>query len=262
MSEGVGSLWCVGSAIDSIEPRRARVGVEPAAPWKWREDLQELELQTIDALDMVVGQLKRALESVGSENVELARLVIADDKMLDERYAEVHQGVLCLLARPAPAAGDPRSLAALLTILRCVERIGGQCAAIAKLVPFCCRCAAGDGHLLDATGPIGQAALSLVLRARDAFTMSDGPLARGIIRDGAAAEGLHREIVSDAVGIGEAPRARERAMFMILLARCLQRIVENAVTIAEHTILLVPAPALGPTISALRLHQSVALTER
>ena len=96
---------------------------------------------------MVTQQLDRALESISYQDVELAGMVVADDDRIDGRYLEVHQGILSLLARQAPVAGDLRIVAALLHVLRCIERMGDQCVNIAKLVPLSgLRGAEGQGH--------------------------------------------------------------------------------------------------------------------
>ena len=53
---------------------------------QFREDLKELERQTLGGIDLVVGQLDRALESVSDLDVELAGLVVAEDQPIDRRY--------------------------------------------------------------------------------------------------------------------------------------------------------------------------------
>src|SRR5881227_4475737 len=102
---------------------------------QFRETLRELEQQTLGGLDMVIQQLDRALESLSYQDVELAGMVVVDDDRIDGRYLEIHQGVLSLLATQAPVAGDLRIVAALLHVIRCVERMGDQCVNVAKLVP-------------------------------------------------------------------------------------------------------------------------------
>ncbi len=94
---------------------------------RFHEELAELEGQTLDGLDIVIQQLDRSLESLSYQDVELAGMVVADDDRIDGRYLEVHQGILSLLARQAPVAGDLRIVAALLHVIRCVERMGDQC---------------------------------------------------------------------------------------------------------------------------------------
>ena len=70
------------------------------------------------------------------QDVELAQMVIADDDRVDGRYLEVHQGILSLLALQAPVAGDLRLVAALLHMIKHIERMGDQCVNIAKMIPL------------------------------------------------------------------------------------------------------------------------------
>jgi phosphate transport system protein len=78
----------------------------------YRESLKQLERQTLEALDMVIQALDRALEAVSYQDVELAGMVVADDDRIDGRYLEVHQGILSLLALQTPVATDLRIVAA------------------------------------------------------------------------------------------------------------------------------------------------------
>ncbi|MFM9023025.1 MAG: phosphate signaling complex PhoU family protein, partial [Solirubrobacterales bacterium] len=103
---------------------------------QFREQLELLEEQTLGAIDIVIEQLDRSLEALETQDVELATFVIADDDRVDGRYLEVHQGVLSLLALQAPVAADLRLVAAILHVIKHVERMGDQCVNIAKLIPL------------------------------------------------------------------------------------------------------------------------------
>ena len=71
----------------------------------FQQQLSELEARALGGLDLVVGQLDHALEALEHQDVELAQIVIDDDARLDDRYLEVHQGILSLLALQAPVDG-------------------------------------------------------------------------------------------------------------------------------------------------------------
>jgi phosphate transport system protein len=202
-------------------------------------ELKELEQQTLGGLDLVVGQLDRALESISYQDVELAAMVVADDDRIDGRYLEVHQGVLSLLARQAPVAGDLRIVAALLHIIRCVERMGDQCVNIAKLVALSGYEAPKDKDILDAIERMGQLARSQVSQAKRAFASRTVELAQDLVRQDAEINRLNREIFKRAVDVGDDLDVREWAMFMILVARCLERVGDNTVDIAEQTVFVV-----------------------
>jgi phosphate transport system protein len=206
---------------------------------QFRESLRELETQTLGGLDLVVAQLDRALESLTYQDVELASMVIADDDRIDGRYLEVHQGILSLLARQAPVATDLRIVAALLHVIRCIERMGDQCVNVAKLVPLSGYEQPKDKEILDAIDRMGKLARSQVVQARDAFTGRNVDLAQDLVNQDREINRLNREIFRRAVEVGDDLDMREWAMFMILVARCLERIGDNTVDIAEQVVFVV-----------------------
>src|ERR1700761_1387973 len=206
---------------------------------QFREDLKELERQVLGGLDLVIGQLDRALEAVGYQDVELATMVVADDDRIDGRYLEVHQGILSLLARQAPVAGDLRVVAALLHVIRCIERMGDQCVNIAKLVPLSGYEQPKDKDILDAIERMGQLARSQLSQSKEALSSRNLELAQDLVRQDAEINALNRAIFRRAVDVGDDPDVREWAMFMILVARCLERVGDNTVDIAEQVVFVV-----------------------
>jgi phosphate transport system protein len=203
---------------------------------QFHEALTELEHRTLGGLDLVIQQLDGALMSVSCQDVELARMVIADDDRINGRYREVHQSALSLLARQAPVAGDLRLVAALLHIIRCIERMGDQCVNIAKLVPLSGYEATTDADILATIERMGRLARAQVLQAKEAFATRDIDLARELVHRDGDINRLNRAVFIRAVEVGNEPDLREWAMFMILVARCLERITANAVDIAEQTV--------------------------
>jgi phosphate transport system protein len=206
---------------------------------QFREDLKELERQVLGGLDLVVGQLDRSLESISYQDVELAAMVVADDDRIDGRYLEVHQGILSLLARQAPVAGDLRIVAALLHCIRCIERMGDQCVNIAKLVPLSGYESPKDKDILDAIERMGHLARSQVSQSKEALSSRNVELAQDLVRQDSEINRLNREIFRRAVEVGDDLDMREWAMFMILVARCLERIGDNTVEIAEQVVFVV-----------------------
>jgi phosphate transport system protein len=205
----------------------------------FREELEELEDQTLGGLDIVVGTLDRTLEAVQHQDIELASLVIADDDRLDGRYLEVHQGVLSLLARQAPVATDLRVVAAILHLIRHVERMGDQCVNICKLLPL-------EGHepprhaeMLSKIAEMGRQARTQIIQAKAAFSSRDVGLAEDLCRQDDIIDTLNREVFYLALDIGDDAEMREWAMHMTLVARALERIGDISVDIGEQTAFVV-----------------------
>jgi phosphate transport system protein len=205
----------------------------------FREDLAELEGRALGGLEMVIQSFDRALESLIYQDVELAGMAVADDDRIDARYLEIHQGLLSLLARQAPVAGDLRIVAALLHMIRCIERMGDQCVNIAKLIPLSGHEPPKDKDILDAIERMGRLTRSLVSQAKESFAERDLAVAQDLVRQDAEINRLNRAIFSHAVEIGDDPELREWAMFMIRVARAIERIADNAVDIAEQTAFVV-----------------------
>jgi phosphate transport system protein len=205
----------------------------------FRESLKDLESQVLGGLDLVMAQLDRALEAISYQDVELAGMVVADDDRIDGRYLEVHQGILSLIARQAPVAGDLRIVAALLHVIRCVERMGDQCVNIAKLVPLSGYESPKDKDMLDAIERMGTLARAQVSQAKEAFAGRNVELAQDLARQDEEVNRLNRDIFKRAVEVGDNLEMREWAMFMILVARCIERVGDNTVDIAEQIVFVV-----------------------
>jgi phosphate transport system protein len=206
---------------------------------QFQEELARLEIQALGALDLVVRTLDRTLEALHHRDIELAALVIADDDEIDGRYLEVHQGILSLLALQAPVASDLRVVAALLQVIRNAERMGDQCVNIAKLLPITGYEAPVDAEILTVVERVGALARSEVSQAKQAFLLRDVALAEDLVRQDAAINGLNRVVFQRAVEIGTDPDRREWGMTMMLVARALERIGDNAVDVGEQVAFVV-----------------------
>ncbi len=205
----------------------------------FQQQLRELESRALGGLDLVVEQLDRVLEALEHQDVELAAMVIADDDRVDGRYLEIHQGILSLLALQSPVAGDLRVVAALLHVMKNIERMGDQCVNIAKLIPL-------SGHeppvrrpLLEALLKMGALARSEVTQCKAAFAARDVGLAEDLVRQDRAINRLNRDIFRMALDVGDDSDTREWAMHMILVARALERVGDNAVDVGEQVAFVV-----------------------
>jgi phosphate transport system protein len=205
----------------------------------FQDELQRLETAALGGLDMVVGQLDRVLESLEHRDIELAQFVIHDDDRLDGRYLEVHQGVLSLLALQAPVAGDLRLVAALLHIIKNMERMGDQCVNIAKLIPLAGYDPPVREEVLDRVLRMGRAARSETTQAKTCFANRDHQLAEDLVRQDREVNRLNREVFALAIEVGEDVDTREWAMHMVMIARALERVGDNAVDIGEQTAFVV-----------------------
>ena len=211
----------------------------PETRLAFQEELQDLENRALEGLDMVVTTLRRTMEALEHQDVELAEMVIVDDDRIDGRYLEVHQGILSLLARQSPVATDLRLVAALLDVIKHVERMGDQCVNIAKMIAVSGREPPTDRSMLDTLAEMGRQAASLVEQAKIAFGGRNVALAEDLVVRDETINRLQRECFRIAIEIGDDIDTREWAMHMTLVGRALERVGDNAVDIGEQTAFVV-----------------------
>jgi phosphate transport system protein len=205
----------------------------------YQEELEQLERRALDGLDLVVRSLERTIEAAQHQDVELAELVIADDDIIDGRYLEVHQSILTLLATQAPVASDLRIIAALLHVMKCMERMGDQCVNIAKLIPVAGHDPPSDEAMLKDIVTMGNAVHEEIKQAKRAFAERNVELARDLVRQDDVVDNLNREIFRRAIEIGDDQDRREWAITMVLIARAIERTGDNAVDIGEQVAFVV-----------------------
>ena len=193
----------------------------------------------MDGLDLVVSAMDRTLEAVEHQDIELAELVIADDDRIDGRYLEVHQEILTLLATQAPVATDLRLISSLLHVIHSIERMGDQCVNISKVIPLTGHDAPQHAEMVERIMRMGRQARSMVSQAKKAYQARDVDLARDLVRQDDVVDNLNKEIFALAVEVGEEKDVREWAMTMMLVARAIERIGDNAVDIGEQVAFVV-----------------------
>ena len=205
----------------------------------FQEELRDLEVQALGGIDLVVKTLDRTLEALEHQDIEQASIVIHDDDRIDGRYLELHQAILTLLATQAPVATDLRLIAALLHVMKNIERMGDQCVNIAKLIPIAGHEPPADEQMLKNLVTMGKSLRGQIRQAKRAFADRDIAMARDLVRQDDVIDNLNKECFQIAVEVGDDHDTREWAMTMMLVARAVERIGDNAVDIGEQVAFVV-----------------------
>ncbi len=206
---------------------------------EYQEELDALEASALGGLELVSAALTRTLEAVEHQDVELAQLVIADDDRIDGRYLEVHQALITLLATQAPVATDLRLISALLHVLKNVERMGDQCVNVCKLIPLTGNEPPADEEMVRLILAMGEQTRTLISQSKRSFEERNVEMARDLVLRDDAVDDLNRECFSLALELGDDADKREWAMTMLLAARAIERIGDNAVDIGEQVAFVV-----------------------
>jgi len=211
----------------------------PEVRTEYQQELDNLEASALGGLDLVSSALSRTLEAIEHQDIELAQIVVADDDRIDGRYLEVHQALITLLATQSPVATDLRLISAMLHVLKNIERMGDQCVNICKVIPMTGHEPPADPEMVKLILTMGTHTKSLISQAKRAFNERNIEMARDLVVRDDVVDDLNRECFQLALAIGDDADKREWAMTMLLTARAIERIADNAVDIGEQVAFVV-----------------------
>ena len=147
--------------------------------------------------------------------------------------------LITLLATQSPVATDLRLISSLLHVLKCVERMGDQCVNICKMIPLSGNEPPADEKMVELILSMGRQTRTLIGQAKRSFEGRDVEMARDLVRQDDVVDDLNRDCFRLALEIGDDADRREWAMTMLLAARAIERIGDNAVDIGEQVAFVV-----------------------
>ena len=187
---------------------------------------------------VVLRALRGAVTVLVSQDTELCDEVIAFDDEVDSRYHAIEKSIGELLAQQSPVATDLRLVLAILHNSIHLERVGDQCVTIAKLTKLA---AALEPHheLVEGLTEMGERAEEMVRVALDSLAHRDVDRARSLVELDELIDRTNRRVADQVLSMASTPGTQEWGMRMIIVARCIERIGDNAVDIGEQTAFIV-----------------------
>ena len=210
---------------------------------RFTNELKELEERALGCLDGGAVALDHAVAALIARDRPRAGRCVAEIDQLERHATEVESVLLTFIARQSPVAGDLLLTAALLEVIGDAQRIAHQCMSIAKLVTLCGPDVVTDGECVACLERMGEVAHDLILRARARFAERAPEIAADLDRRDDALDRANRECFRIALRISADREIREWAMCMMLAARALERVGDNAVSVARQVDYMTPAAA-------------------
>lgn len=200
----------------------------------------ERELQKLQADMLVLGSMveKAILDAVTilqRHDLEAARQLIADDRLINEKRLSIEDNCLALIAMQQPMASDLRALASVLEIATELERIGDYGKGIARIT-LMLGAEPLNFSLLDIEA-MGRKACDLLRRALDAFNRRDVETARALPAEDDDVDALYVRTQNQLIAaIMADPRTIDRAMRLLWVAHNLERAADRVTNICERTV--------------------------
>jgi phosphate transport system protein len=205
---------------------------------EFRQRLDQLEAAVHEQGGLCLRALRGAMSALEAQDSELCDEVIAFDDEIDIRYHRIEKLVEETLALETPVAGDLRLVLAVLHDSIHLERIGDQAVTIAKLTKLTADLETRH-DLVEGLKEMGERCEEMVRVALDSFAERDVERARALVELDELVDRTNRRVTGKVLEMAASPGLQEWGMRMIIVARCLERIGDNAVDIGEQTAFLV-----------------------
>jgi phosphate transport system protein len=197
-------------------------------------ELDSLEAEFQQMGEVVLRGIRGVVDALRTQDVELCNEVIAFDDEIDAHYMAIERSVEIVIARHTPVAGDLRLVLALLHCGLHLERIGDQCVTIAKLTKISSHLGTRQ-EVIESLVDMGERCGEMVKVALDAFAGRDVGSAHSLHGLDELVDRANRQVFRVVLGYVNDAEALEWGMRQITVARCLERIGDNAVDIGEQT---------------------------
>jgi phosphate transport system protein len=210
----------------------------------FHQELENLEQTVLGVVDRATTMVGQAVEAVTTGDIELAHQVMAQDDEIDQIYFDVHNQWTHLMARFQPLGSDLRKMSVLLHLNTTFERMGDQCVNIAKITEF------NEGlppvtRICDQINEMGDLVRPMIRTAIEAYVRRDIDEARLLPAMDQPVDRLNANMYKETVAVGANREMLEWATKMMLAARALERIGDQAVDFAEQTVYLLTGERAG-----------------
>jgi len=202
-------------------------------------ELESVRSRVLQMGGLVEEQILRAVEALGSGDMERIEKTIADDHRVNALEVGLDEACVHIIARRQPAAGDLRLLITVIKTITDLERIGDEAEKIARMAKLIH--AAERQHMprIDIRH-VAQRVVGMLRQSLDAFARLDVAEATRVVKQDTAVDDEYRAIMRQLITyMMEDPRTITRALEILFIAKAIERIGDHAKNMSEYVIYLV-----------------------
>lgn len=204
----------------------------------YHKALKELQNEVMTMGDMVAKAIKDSIDALKTRDIEKSKEIIKNDLLINKKRFEIEERCLLLIATQQPMAVDLRTIAAILSIIADLERMGDHAEGNAKINVMI-----GKKPLVKPlidVPTMSEKGLSMLNRVLKAFINRDATAARAICDEDDEVDNLYNQVYKELLLIMiENPKKIEGATYLIWLAHNLERIADRVTNIAERVVFMV-----------------------
>jgi phosphate transport system protein len=199
----------------------------------FEDHLRELQENVLRMGAAVEEMVARAVDALRHGDVAAGEKMEQLDNVVDRYNIEIENECLHLLALQQPMARDLRTIAATMKIIGDIERVGDYCVDVAKTAAKL-----AERPLFKPLVDIprmGQLVQQMLREVLEGFVNRDLERIQRMIEADDAVDGLNRQLHDELVAqIEHDPSVARQAVWLILVARYLERMADHITNIGER----------------------------
>jgi len=206
----------------------------------FQKELENLKENLLKMATLVEEAIHDAIQSLVIRDSDLARKTMENEDRINHLEIAIDEMCLKLLALRQPMAVDLRFITSAMKIITDLERMGDQA------VNICERAMSLNQEpqikpYIDIPR-IGEIVQTMVKDVLDAFVNRNPKLARSVCERDDVVDGLNDQVFRELLTyMISDPKLITRAVHLMIVCRCLERIADHATNIAEDVIFMVDA---------------------
>jgi phosphate transport system protein len=204
----------------------------------FHRELEHVQEEVLVLGSMVEKAVLRAVDALRNRDTATARIIEAEDVLINKKRFEIEEAALMLIATQQPMASDLRRLAAVLQIVTDLERMGDYASGIARI----CIDIGDQPHIkpLIDIPRMAEKSVSMLRRSLDAFIERDVAAAESIAREDDEVDDLYQQVYRELLTIMLAnPRTIDQATRLLWAAHNLERVADRVQNICERVVFVV-----------------------
>ncbi|MCR3905574.1 MAG: phosphate signaling complex protein PhoU [Tenericutes bacterium] len=202
------------------------------------QSIEDLKKEVAQMADIALANLKEGLKAFKNTDLKLAKEVMDKDDEVDGFEEDIAKNALKIIWKEQPVASDLRLVTGILKLITDLERIGDHASDIAEMTLHL-----EDNRnqrMLPLTSKMAEIVEQMVLSSINALVKVDEKQAQEVIdRDDEVDDLFQQLIVKMTKEMKEDKLDPNEAIYVLMVAKYIERVGDHAVNIAEWIIFMV-----------------------
>lgn len=198
------------------------------------EQLKQLNDELIQMGDLCIGAITFAISNMKTKKDEIKEKVVDIENEINLKEREIEHLCMKLLLEQQPVASDLRLVSSALKMISDMERIGDQAFDIAQMSPI----EMDEGSILEKhIFNMAKSTIAMVSNSVDSFVQRDLKMAFSVMQDDDDVDLYFDKVKKDLLlVISQNTEKNGRILDLLMIAKYLERIGDNATNIAEWVV--------------------------